>query len=99
MFWLGYLQDGRAAGEMDWQAIGGTWGCATSLTAKWEPTEARCIPYAGFEELLARIAAHSPLLSRYVHKYFFDMVEHIGELLTVVRPGGSVHYIVGNSKF
>lgn len=29
MYWLGYLSDGRAAGELDWKAIGGTWGCAT----------------------------------------------------------------------
>lgn len=99
MYWLGYLQDGREAGELDWQAIGGTWGCATSLVGKWVPNESLCIPYTGFEELLARIARHSPLLSRYVHKYFYDMTAHIAELFTVVRPGGTAHYIVGNSKF
>ncbi len=32
MYWLGFLSDGRQAGEMDWQAIGGTWGCATSVS-------------------------------------------------------------------
>lgn len=99
MYWLGYLNDGRQAGELDWQAIGGTWGCATSNVGKWEPTASRAIPYENFEALLSRISERSLLLSRYVHKYFFDMVEHIHELFTVVKPGGTVHYIVGNSKF
>ena len=26
MYWLGHLENGRDAGEMDWAAIGGTWG-------------------------------------------------------------------------
>lgn len=26
MYWLDYLTDGRDAGELDWDAIGGTWG-------------------------------------------------------------------------
>jgi hypothetical protein len=99
MYWLGYLRDGREAGEMDWQAIGGTWGCATSNVGKWVPEDARAIPFPGFDGMLEAIAEHSPLLSRYVHKYFYDMVAHCSELFNVVKPGGMVHYIVGNSKF
>src|SRR3954471_12110389 len=63
MYWLGYLSDGRAAGELDWQAIGGTWGCATSNVAKWTAPAPRPVPYDGFEQILARIAARSDLLS------------------------------------
>jgi hypothetical protein len=99
MYWLGYLSDGRAAGEMDWQAIGGTWGCATSNVGKWRPDVELPIPFDGFERILARISDRSPILSRYVHKYFHDMVHHCRSLHTVVKPGGTVHYIVGNSKF
>ena len=99
MYWLGYLRDGREAGEMDWQAIGGTWGCATSNVGKWQPTEDRPIPYDDFKDILARIAQQSPLLSRYVHKYFYDMVSHVEGLRTVLKPEGRIHYIVGNSKF
>ena len=40
MYWLGYLETGHEAGELDWQAIGGTWGCATSNVGKWEPETA-----------------------------------------------------------
>jgi len=35
MYWLGYLRDGKEAGALDWKAIGGTWGSATSNVAKW----------------------------------------------------------------
>jgi SAM-dependent methyltransferase len=99
MYWLGYLADGRAAGELDWRAIGGTWGCATSNVAKWEPPEPRPVPYAGFDAIVARIAARSDVLARYVAKYFHDMDVHVAELAAVLAPGASVHYIVGNSKF
>jgi len=99
MYWLGYLQDGRAAGELDWTAIGGTWGCATSYVGKWVPSTDRPVPYDTFDTILTQIAHHSPLLSRYVHKYFYDMVDHIEEVYAVLKPGGVAHYVVGNSKF
>jgi len=99
MYWLGYLADGRAAGELDWQAIGGTWGCATSNVAKWRAAPGATVPSPGFEATLAAIARRSPLLANYVRKYFHDMVAHCAGLFAVARPGATVHYIVGNSKF
>jgi hypothetical protein len=100
MYWLGYLKDARDAGELDWRAIGGTWGCATSNVAKWTPPEeARAVPHEGFDAIVSAIGATSDVLGRYVAKYFHDMVTHVASLYRVVAPGGSVHYIVGNSKF
>jgi hypothetical protein len=99
MYWLGYIADGRAAGELDWRAIGGTWGCATSNVGRWTPPPGPPVPYPGFEDVLDRIAARSDLLSRYVHKYFHDMAAHVASLVRVLEPGATVHYIVGNSKF
>lgn len=99
MYWLGYLEDGQAAGELDWQAIGGTWGIATSRVAKWQPEVEATIPFDGFQRILDRINEASPVLSRYVHKYFYDMTQHCRGLFQVVRPGGTINYIVGNSKF
>lgn len=100
MYWLGFLGEAaREAGELDWKAIGGTWGCATSNVAKWEPPKKLDIPLKEFSTILSRIAETSPLLSRYVHKYFYDMVAHTAGLFRVVAPGGEIHYVVGNSKF
>lgn len=99
MYWLGYLESAKDASELDWQAIGGTWGSATSRAGKWVPERNVKFPFAEFETILNRISESSNLLSRYVHKYFYDMEKHTRELFQVVKPGGRIHYIVGNSKF
>ena len=99
MYWLGYLNDGREAGELDWKAIGGTWGVATSNVSKWSPPVERSVPHTNFVRIIESISEKSDILSRYVHKYFYDMISHVNELFVVVRSGGSVNYIVGNSKF
>jgi SAM-dependent methyltransferase len=99
MYWLGFLEDAKKAGEMDWEAIGGTWGCATSNLMKWEHPANIAVPFEPFPRILEAIANTSPLLSRYVEKYFCDMVLHVRDLFDVVKPNGAVHYIVGNSKF
>lgn len=99
LYWLGYVSDGRQAGELDWRAIGGTWGCATSNVAKWVPDTLVRIPFKGFERIVTRISDRSPVLGRYVAKYFHDTMQHCESLFDVVAPGAAVHYIVGNSKF
>jgi hypothetical protein len=38
-------------------------------------------------------------MAQYVHKYFDDMFCHFLTAAKIVRPGGSAHYIVGNSTF
>jgi hypothetical protein len=101
MYWLQFLSTGRQAGELDWAAIGGTWGVATSRLAAWAPS-------LGFEPtgLAATVQnirrAHEKngmLLANYVHKYFEDMLGHLDSVLPLLRRGATVHYIVGNSIF
>lgn len=98
MYWLGYLKEAREAGEMDWQAIGGTWGIATSRVEKWQPDKNN-IQHEGFYEIIASIAVKSRVLANYVHKYFVDMLSHFESAHRAVAAGGKVFYIVGNSKF
>lgn len=99
MYWLGYLSNGRQAGDLDWQAIGGTWGCATSNLAKWSPPDDAAIPYPRFDRIVAAIRSSHDLLGRYVHKYFADIKTHLASLNRVMAPGGKCYYVVGNSKF
>lgn len=98
MYWLGFLCDGRQAGELDWQAIGGTWGCATSNLSKWEPANGQ-IAYPKFDELVRAISSEREILGRYVHRYFDDVKLHLQSLRKVVKPGAQCFYVVGNSKF
>ena len=102
MYWLGYLSSGKQAGDMDWQAIGGTWGSATSRLSGWDsklplPLDAEfAATIGGIEESDGRNAR---LLASYVHKYFYDMLAHFRQAFRVLRSGGRATYIVGNSTF
>lgn len=99
MYWLKYLESRTAAGVLDWKAIGGTWGSATSNLASWRPEAGGPSLPRSLAPLLAGIAESSPLLSTYVRKYFHDMGLHLGSLGRVMRRGGLACYVVGNSKF
>ncbi|MCL4870358.1 MAG: hypothetical protein KJ063_15445 [Anaerolineae bacterium] len=98
MYWLGFLQDAPEAGELDWQAIGGTWGSATSRLQNWHPDDTQ-IGYAGFIPIVNEIRYHSPLLANYVHKYFVDIKKHLTTLWPTLARGAKLFYVVGNSKF
>jgi hypothetical protein len=101
MYWLRFLLTAREAGELDWEAIGGTWGIATSRLTDW--TAAGSFVPQGMTATLKKIcAAHEkngPLLANYVHKYFEDMFEHLTSMLVLLRKGATAHYIIGNSIF
>jgi hypothetical protein len=101
MYWLGYLADARQAGELDWLAIGGTWGVATSRLADWRPDQGDWPAY--LDPILVAIEGSHPqngyLMAQYVRKYFDDMAQHLGTVRSLLRPGAWVHYIVGNSSF
>jgi hypothetical protein len=102
MYWLGYLINVRDAGELDWIAIGGTWGIATSRLTDWRPDENE-YDSKQLTEPLNRIAhkdnANGQLLANYIEKYFVDMWKHFRGLRDILVSGARVHYIVGNSTF
>ncbi|MGI8477607.1 MAG: DNA methyltransferase [Thermomicrobiales bacterium] len=98
MYWLGFLGSGREAGELDWRAIGGTWGIATSNVARWRP-DPGMETTADVGETIARIGARSEVLGRYVEKYVHDTQAHVLSLRAVLAPGARLTYIVGNSRF
>jgi DNA modification methylase len=98
MYWLGYLREAREAGELDWQAIGGTWGIATSRVEKWQPNGSR-IKHDGFAEMIEAIGVQSKVLANYVHKYFVDAAQHLRSVYEALAPNGKVFYVIGNSKF
>lgn len=102
MYWLGFLHNGRDAGELDWSAIGGTWGIATSRLGGWEPPRT-AFTHPILETALCRIAhgdnKNGVILAKYIAKYFNDIWEHVNSLPRLVKKGSELHYIVGNSTF
>lgn len=101
MYWMKFLEEAREAGEMDWKAIGGTWGIATSRLTTWVPDKTLLPPMLG--EVVHKIATtetkNAQVLATYVLKYFYDMHLHLKTLPAVLEEGAQLHYIVGNSSF
>lgn len=102
MYWLGFLSSGRDAGELDWAAIGGTWGIATSRLGSWRRQQPRfaCPWLEAIGDHIAQERERSgPLLAAYVTRYADDMWQHFQSLTRILAPGATVHYIIGNSTF
>lgn len=101
MYWTKFLDKSREAGELDWKAIGGTWGIATSRLKEWAPTDIE-LPDSLIhccEKILNSGDKNSDLMARYVHKYFYDMHLHFSTLRPLLEKGAKIDYIVGNSTF
>ena len=104
MYWLRYLDVSKDAGELDWKAIGGTWGSATSALTTWQKEVDTPIDDE-MSEVCSRIVIEgegkpgNKLMGKYVSKYFTDTWEHAQCVSEIVRSGGRISYVVGNSTF
>jgi len=98
LFFFNFISDAAAVGQMETDAIGGTWGKATSVLAKGvEPANdlirSLLTPYTG------NISAECKLMAAYVTKYFNDTFTHAGEIAKVCGNNARLAYVIGNSKF
>lgn len=101
MYWTKFLSEAREAGELDWEAIGGTWGIATSRLKEWKPKHHN-LPgelYTVCDSIKTSDNKNAFLMSRYVYKYFHDMYQHLDALRETLATGAKLRYIVGNSTF
>ena len=102
MYWLDFLTNGRDAGELDWQAIGGTWGIATSRLVNWIPAGNGFIPTL-LKKAIYNISKpenkNGLILANYIARYFEDTWNHISDVRSILNENAEVHYIVGNSTF
>lgn len=101
MYWTKFIDDAKEAGELDWLAIGGTWGIATSRLNFWD-IEEKSLPESIFstvEKIKMSEGKNSHLLAIYVLKYFHDMHLHLSSIRSILENGSELHYIVGNSIF
>ena len=101
MYWLGFLESGEQAGELDWKAIGGTWGSATSKLSTWKAVNDN-LPSCLLEscrQIEAADGKNGKTMSQYVLKFFDDMFIHLSNLRKRLNDGAEIHYILGNSSF
>jgi hypothetical protein len=98
MFYLGLVQDGREVGELETEAIGGTWGKATSVLNDHFDYHSSVVEES-LRDIPERIGQHSRLMQNYVIKYFNDIEQHIKSLKPFLRRGAQLAYVIGNSKF
>jgi hypothetical protein len=90
------LEDIRQATEIDLNAVGGTWGRATSILQNSlisVPDE--IMPFLSYYEELKE---KSVLMCNYATKYFIDLLSHIRALKKVVNGNFRGAYVVGNSR-
>ena len=101
MYWTKFLDSAREAGELDWKAIGGTWGVATSRLQDWTSNELELplsLDVVVFQ-ILETKKKNALLMANYVWKYFHDMHLHLQNLRKSLKKGAVITYIVGNSSF
>lgn len=98
LFFFSFIQNAKTVGQLETDAIGGTWGKATSVLANGvEPAN----------DLVADLLAphlqaapeHGGLMANYVIKYFNDIFVHTKEIAKVCREQARLAYVIGNSKF
>lgn len=101
MYWTKFLEEAKQAGEIDWKAIGGTWGTATSNLKKWSvksknlPNDLLTITH----KISQAENKHAGLMSLYVLKYFDDINIHIEKIRPALAAEAKLYYVIGNSNF
>lgn len=101
MYWLGFLETGEQAGELDWKAIGGTWGAATSKLYSWTNinTDLPAVLFEVCSKIEHADNKNGKAMSLYVLKFFDDMFTHLSNLRKRLNRGAEINYILGNSSF
>lgn len=101
MYWLKFLTDGAQAGDIDWKAIGGTWGTATSKLHYWTQynTTLPNILLDVCRKIATEENANAQTMALYVHKFFDDLMTHFINLRQCLNKGAQLNYILGNSSF
>jgi hypothetical protein len=97
LFFLNLVPDAAAVGELDYQAMGGTWGRATSALSRPHEPESPEVTRV-MAPLLALLRAAHPLMANYAVRYFNDFWRHIRALGSVMASHARMAYVVGNSK-
>ncbi len=98
LFFFDFIEGAQAVGQLETDAIGGTWGKATSVLAKGV-APANSIIESLLSSYTKNINHDGRLMGSYVTKYFNDIFQHAEEIGKVCAPRCRLAYVIGNSKF
>ncbi len=98
LFFFEFIKNAEAVGQLETDAIGGTWGRATSvLAAGVEPKND--VVRSLLSPFLENIQVKGDLMASYVTKYFNDIFDHAEQIAKVCTERCRLAYVIGNSKF
>jgi hypothetical protein len=98
LFFFDFIETARAVGQLETDAIGGTWGKATSVLARGVAPKNKLIERL-LEPYLRGIPTNGSLMAHYVVKYYNDIYAHAQQVAQVCQPRSRLAYVIGNSKF
>jgi hypothetical protein len=98
LFFFDFIEGAHAVGQLETDAIGGTWGKATSVLAEGV-APANSIIESLLSPYTKNINHNGHLMGSYVTKYFNDIFQHAEEIGKVCAPRCRLAYVIGNSKF
>jgi hypothetical protein len=98
LFFFDFIKSARAVGQLETDAIGGTWGKATSVLAHGITPKNKLIKDL-LDPHLHRINTNGNLMANYIIKYFNNMYDHAGQVAEVCGKTARLAYVIGNSKF
>ena len=98
LFFFEFVTQAKEVGQLETDAIGGTWGKATSVLSNGiEPCHD--VVATELNPYLPDIQEGGNLMAYYVIKYFNDIYTHASELARVCHDSVRLAYVIGNSKF
>lgn len=97
LFFLDLIPDARAVGDLEYRAMGGTWGRATSALTQPHAPDSPAVA-AVMAPLLDQLRVAHPLMANYGVRYFNDFWRHVQALGRAMAPHARLAYVVGNSK-
>lgn len=100
LFFFDFVPDAKSVGELETEAIGGTWGKATSVLSVGVDPINKVVSdaLAPFTEGVPE-ADNGGLMRSYVIKYFNNLYEHAEAISQVTAKHSQLAYVIGNSKF
>lgn len=97
LFFMDIIKDARTATDIDIEAIGGTWGRATSILDK-QPLLSNAEIKDILQVFIDELQPKSLLMCNYAIKYFNLLHNHIKSLKPFLSENFKGVYVVGNSR-